>query len=63
MNPSETEPVAFDFHFFGDLWLEEPKKFLNETDLSEMNQYLALIQALDKSWERRRSFPAFFLLP
>ena len=61
MKPGDTESVAFHFHLFGDLWLEDPKNFLNEIDLSEMNQYLALIQALDKSWERGRSFPAFFL--
>ncbi|KAJ5174843.1 uncharacterized protein N7482_000720 [Penicillium canariense] len=53
MNSGDIQSVAFQFHLFGDLWLEDPKNFHNEIDLSEITQYLALIEALDKRWEHR----------
>lgn len=61
MKSGETETVAFHLHSFGVSGLKIQKFLLNEIDLSEMNQYLAVIQTLDKSWERHRSFPAPFL--
>lgn len=51
------EPTSLQFHIFGDLWLEDPKLFLDKMEMSELDGYMTLIQALGKSWVQRK--PAF----
>jgi hypothetical protein len=48
------EPAILQFHLFGDLWLEGPKLFLNKTEMSQLEGYTTLIQALGNSWVQRK---------
>ncbi|KAK2768799.1 hypothetical protein FQN54_000657 [Arachnomyces sp. PD_36] len=45
--------MALPFHLFGDLWLEDPRQFLDGTELSNLHKYLPLIRKLDSSWKDR----------
>ncbi|OKO89599.1 hypothetical protein PENSUB_13665 [Penicillium subrubescens] len=55
------EPTSLQFYPFGDLWLEDPELFHNETDMSELEGYMPVIQALGKSWVQRK--PRLSTLP
>ena len=62
MDGAKTESTTFPFHFFGDLWLQDPSSFLVEADRLEMMQRMALIQAFGRSRARCRSSPGLYSL-
>ena len=43
------------FHFFGNVWLEEPSHFLDEDEYESLQRYMPLIRALDSEWQHRKS--------
>lgn len=49
MNTTKKEHLEFPFHIFGNLWLQDPSIFLDETDQLEMMQRMNLIQEFDRS--------------
>jgi hypothetical protein len=38
------------FHFFGDVWFEDPRQFLDEDDFAILQQYMPMTRALDMGW-------------
>jgi hypothetical protein len=44
---------ALTFHLFGEIELEDPRHFLSQGELSTINQYLPLIQYLERTWKER----------
>ncbi|KAL3442629.1 hypothetical protein BJX65DRAFT_312665 [Aspergillus insuetus] len=42
-----------DFHFFGHVWFEDPRQFLDEDDFAILQQYMLMIRALDMGWRHR----------
>lgn len=50
---SDHSPLPF--HFFGNVWLEEPSRFLDEDEYETFQRFMPLIRALDSEWQRRIS--------
>lgn len=47
------------FHFFGNVWFEEPRNFLDQDEYGSLQRYMPLIQALDREWQQRTSCLTF----
>ncbi|KAJ0423857.1 hypothetical protein BJY00DRAFT_309673 [Aspergillus carlsbadensis] len=41
------------FHFFRDVWFEDPRQFLDEDDFAILQQYMPMVRALEMGWRHR----------